>query len=84
MIDFVVISGRFDEAMTEHAGQLHEHFVDPIRIERGRYQVPARPGFLQAIEYHRWVELLEQILDGVSETDQRKFWRDNAERFYRL
>jgi L-fuconate dehydratase len=45
MIDFVVVSGRFDQAMTEHAGHLHEHFVDPIDIERGRYKAPARPGF---------------------------------------
>lgn len=40
MIDFVVVSGRFDEAMTEYAGHLHEHFVDPIEISRGRYRAP--------------------------------------------
>jgi L-fuconate dehydratase len=45
MIDFVVVSGRFDQAMTEHAAHLHEHFVDPIEIERGRYKAPMRPGF---------------------------------------
>jgi L-fuconate dehydratase len=45
MIDFVVVSGRFDQAMTEHSGHLHEHFVDPIEIERGRYKAPLRPGF---------------------------------------
>jgi len=45
MIDFVAISGRFDEAMAEHAGHLHEHFVDPIEIHRGRYRAPLRPGF---------------------------------------
>jgi L-fuconate dehydratase len=45
MIDFLVVSGCWDEAMTEHAGQLHEHFVDPIRIERGRYKAPVEPGF---------------------------------------
>jgi L-fuconate dehydratase len=45
MIDFIVISGRNDEAMTEHAGHLHEHFVNPIEIERGRYRAPRVPGF---------------------------------------
>lgn len=45
MIDFVVVSGRFDQAMTEHAVHLHEHFLDPIEIERGRYKAPLRPGF---------------------------------------
>lgn len=45
MIDFVAVSGRFDQAMTEHAAHLHEHFIDPIEIERGRYKAPMRPGF---------------------------------------
>jgi L-fuconate dehydratase len=45
MIDFVVISGQFDQAMTEHSGHLHEHFVDPIEIDRGRYRAPLSPGF---------------------------------------
>ena len=31
--------------MIEHAGSLHEHFVDPIRIEQGRYMAPHQPGF---------------------------------------
>jgi L-fuconate dehydratase len=31
--------------MIEHAGHLHEHFVDPIRISGGRYLAPERPGF---------------------------------------
>lgn len=45
MIDFIVVSGRFDEAMTEHASHLHEHFNDPIEIVRGRYKTPLLPGF---------------------------------------
>jgi L-fuconate dehydratase len=45
MIDFVAVSGRHDEAMTEHAAHLHEHFIDPVQIERGRYQAPSRAGF---------------------------------------
>lgn len=45
MIDFIVITGSWNDAMTEHAGHLHEHFVHPIEIERGRYQVPLQPGF---------------------------------------
>jgi L-fuconate dehydratase len=45
MIDFVAVSGRWDEAMTEHAAHLHEHFIHPIEIQRGRYRVPLAPGF---------------------------------------
>jgi L-fuconate dehydratase len=50
MIDFVVVSGRWDEAMCEHAGQLHEHFVNPIQIDRGRYKAPLQPGFSAEIK----------------------------------
>ena len=45
MIDFVVVSGRFDQAMTEYAGHLHEHFVNPIEIYHGHYGAPLAPGF---------------------------------------
>ena len=45
MIDFIAVSGAWDETMTEHAGHLHEHFVDPITMERGRYRAPLTPGF---------------------------------------
>ena len=44
MIDFLCFSGRLDDRMTEHAGHLHEHFVTPIEIERGRYRAPRVPG----------------------------------------
>jgi len=50
MIDFLVVSGRFDEGMTEHAGHLHEHFVNPIEIDRGRYRAPLRAGFSAEIK----------------------------------
>ena len=42
------------------------------------------PVSTQAIEYTRWIEILEDVLQGVDEADKRKFWRENAVRFYRL
>lgn len=45
VVDALCISGTLDNRMLEHAGHLHEHFVDPIHIERGRYVVPSMPGF---------------------------------------
>ena len=42
------------------------------------------PVTLQAIEPARWIALLDQRLASVNEKDQRKFWRDNANRVYRL
>jgi L-fuconate dehydratase len=29
----------------EFVDHLHEHFLDPVRIVRGRYQLPSRPGY---------------------------------------
>jgi L-fuconate dehydratase len=45
MIDYVVVSGRWEQAMCEYTQHLHEHFVDPIEMQRGRYRAPLRPGF---------------------------------------
>ena len=42
------------------------------------------PVSIQAIEYDRWVKILDEIMEGVSETEQQKFWRGNAARFYRI
>jgi L-fuconate dehydratase len=56
MIDFVVVSGSFDQAMTEHAAHLHEHFVNPIEIDHGRYKAPLQPGFSAEIKAPSLVE----------------------------
>jgi L-fuconate dehydratase len=45
MIDFIAVSGDWSQAMTEHADHLHEHFVVPIAISKGRYRAPLAPGF---------------------------------------
>jgi L-fuconate dehydratase len=43
--DAACVAPSADGRMIEHAGHLHEHFLDPIRIVRGRYRAPERPGF---------------------------------------
>ncbi len=42
------------------------------------------PVCLQASTLTRWVEVLDRALAGLSVTDLRKIYRDNANRFYRL
>jgi len=42
--------------MTEHAAHLHEHFVDPIRIARGRYLAPQAPGYSSEMKAQSRVE----------------------------
>jgi len=34
--------------------------------------------------YPMWVEILDEVLDGASAAEKRKFWRDTAIRVYRL
>ena len=42
------------------------------------------PICLQATTLPRWVEVLDRALVGVPQGDRRKFYRDNANSFYRL
>ena len=43
--DAACIAASEEGRMIEHAAHLHEHFVDPIRIARGRYLAPQKPGY---------------------------------------
>ena len=42
------VSGSLERRVVEYVDHLHEHFVDPVVIERGRYRVPTVPG----IQHH--------------------------------
>jgi L-fuconolactonase len=42
------------------------------------------PVAIQAITYQRWIEILDDVMAGVGKSELRKFWRDNAARFYRI
>ena len=45
IFDYVCASGTLENRLTEHAGHLHEHFKDPIRMRNGRYLPPTMPGY---------------------------------------
>jgi len=45
IFDYLCVSGSLEGRMIEYVDHLHEHFLDPVVIRDGRYQVPARPGF---------------------------------------
>lgn len=45
LFDYVCVSGTWTDRWTEYVDHLHEHFVDPVVIHQGRYQVPTRPGY---------------------------------------
>ncbi len=43
--DYVSVSGTMEDRVIEYVDHLHEHFEDPVRVERGRYLAPALAGY---------------------------------------
>jgi L-fuconate dehydratase len=50
LADYIAISGDLTDRMVEYVDELHEHFVEPVRVRNGRYVVPETPGY--SIEMH--------------------------------
>jgi L-fuconate dehydratase len=50
MWDFLSVSGRMDDRVTEFVDHLHEHFEDPVVVRRGRYMAPSAAGYGTAIK----------------------------------
>ena len=44
MFDFVAVGASTDGRWIEYVDHLHEHFTDPVVIDRGRYRAPTGPG----------------------------------------
>ncbi|MEY9838652.1 enolase C-terminal domain-like protein [Streptacidiphilus sp. EB103A] len=45
MFDFVALTGTTEDRVIEYVDHLHEHFLAPVEIRRGRYLAPTGPGF---------------------------------------
>jgi L-fuconate dehydratase len=45
MWDYISVSGRMDDRVTEFVDHLHEHFEDPVILRQGRYLAPRKPGY---------------------------------------
>jgi L-fuconate dehydratase len=45
IFDYVAVSGSLANRVCEWVDHLHEHFVDPAVVVRGRYQCPTLPGY---------------------------------------
>jgi L-fuconate dehydratase len=45
MFDYIAIGATFEDRVCEFVDHLHEHFVDPVRVENGRYLAPTAPGY---------------------------------------
>jgi L-fuconate dehydratase len=45
IFDYLRVGCSLDGRMIEYVDHLHEHFVDPVRVEGGRYRLPTVPGY---------------------------------------
>jgi L-fuconate dehydratase len=43
--DFLYVSGTMQDRVIEFVDHLHEHFVTPVIVKRGRYYMPETPGY---------------------------------------
>ncbi len=50
VFDFLRASATLEDRVTEFVDHLHEHFVDPVRMRRGRYLLPDQPGYSTEIK----------------------------------
>lgn len=49
VFDYLRVSASLEDRVTEFVDHLHEHFLDPVRIRRGRYLLPEQPGYSAAM-----------------------------------
>jgi len=71
IFNYIAISPTFDNVMVEYADHLHEHFIHPAKVKRGRYLAPEAPGYSaelkpESIEDYRypngsvWKQLIKE------------------------
>ena len=82
------LSGMVTEADREHwtvsdLAPFAEHVLDAFGEDRVMFGGDW-PVVLMASSYRRWAEAVDALVVGLSAEAQRKVWRDNASRFYRL
>jgi len=82
------LSGLTTEADREHWTEADlRPFIDATLATFGPERIIYGgdwPVCLQATSLQRWVDVVDQTLDGLSESDLRSIYRNNAIRFYRL
>ncbi len=50
IFDYIAVSASLEDRLVEYVDHLHEHFVDPVRIEAGHYMPPTAPGYSIAMK----------------------------------
>jgi L-fuconate dehydratase len=70
MFDYVAVSATFDDRVCEFVDHLHEHFVDPVRVVRGRYLAPTTPGYS--------IEIRPESLSEFAFPDGAYWWKEEV------
>ncbi|MEJ0058322.1 MAG: enolase C-terminal domain-like protein [Terricaulis sp.] len=68
-IDHIAIGGARDDRMIEHAGHLHEHFIDTLDVRGGVYHPTEAAGF--SVEFRKSSAEMYRFPDGA-------YWRGAA------
>ncbi|MBV9228707.1 MAG: L-fuconate dehydratase [Chloroflexi bacterium] len=45
IFDYICVSASLENRILEYVDHLHEHFIDPVVIQHGRYMPPTAPGY---------------------------------------
>ena len=45
IFDYIAISATMENRVIEYVDHLHEHFIDPVVMQNGRYMPPLQPGY---------------------------------------
>lgn len=69
IFDYIAVSASLDNRVVEYVDHLHEHFLDPVRMNGARYMPPSRPGFS--------IEMKSDSLDRY-EYPNGEAWRGNG------
>jgi L-fuconate dehydratase len=71
MFDYVAVGASLDDRVCEFVDELHEHFVDPVRVVGGRYRAPTAPGCS--------IEIRPESLEHFAFPDGTTWWQKEQE-----
>jgi L-fuconate dehydratase len=71
MFDYVAVGASLDDRVCEFVDELHEHFVDPVRVVGGRYRAPTAPGCS--------IEIRPESLEQFAFPDGTTWWQKEQE-----
>ncbi|MCM4156921.1 L-fuconate dehydratase [Gramella sp. AN32] len=67
MIDYIAISADKEDRIIEYVDHLHEHFLDPVKIQNGAYMPPKMAGYS--------ITMKEESIDDYS-FPEGKMWKE--------